>query len=238
MYPILFHFGFITIYSYGLMVAIAFLVSAFLLSQYAARLGLHKEFFWNLSFWMLWGGILGGRILYIILNLGYFIENPLELIMLWHGGLVWYGGFAGGLIAGALYIKSHQASLLDTLDIIMPFVALGHSIGRIGCFLNGCCYGPAELIVPSQIFSSLSLLGIFIALRLLQERPHPQGSIVAAYLLIASLERFVEEFLRNDSARSFWGLTIFQVISVGIFIIAILLWSMILWQQKKTRGNG
>ncbi len=249
MYPILFTFGPIHIYSYGLMVAVAFLVSTFLLSRYAISLKLNKDFFWNLSFWVLLGGIAGGRLLYIALNLRFFLDNPAEIVMLWHGGLVWYGGFLGGLGLGISYIKSKRESLLKTLDIIVPFVALGHSIGRIGCFLNGCCYGKPvgwgiyfpvhnDYLIPTQIFSSLGLLVVFIILRVVQERPHRDGAMVVMYLLLSSVERFFEEVFRNDSPRNFYGLTIFQVISVMLFLSALILWFILLWFQKKIRANG
>lgn len=249
MYPILFNFGFIHIYSYGLMVATAFLVSTFLLSRYAVSLKLNKDFFWNLSFWVLLGGIIGGRLLYIFLNLRFFLENPAEIVMLWHGGLVWYGGFLGGLLSWIWYIKSKKASPLKTLDIIIPFVVLGHSIGRIGCFLNGCCYGmPAwwgmyfpvhsDYLIPAQLFSSLALLVIFVVLRWLQERPHRDGLVVVIYLLLSSLERFLEEFLRNDSPRNFYGWTVFQVISAAFFLSALILWYILLWFPKKTQAGA
>lgn len=249
MYPILFNFGFIHIYSYGLMAATAFLVSTFLLNRYAVSLKLNKDFFWNLSFWVLLGGIIGGRLLYIFFNLRFFLENPAEIVMLWHGGLVWYGGFGGGFLLGIWYIKSKKEALLKTLDIIIPFAALGQAVGRIGCFLNGCCYGsPSErgiyfpahsgYLIPAQLFSSLSLLVIFIVLRWFQERPRRDGLVVVMYLLLSSLERFLEEFLRNDSSRNFYGWTVFQVISAAFFLSALILWYILLWFPKKTQAGA
>ena len=91
MFPIIFKFGFIQVYSYGLMAALAFWVCAFLLSKQARSLEVKKDFFWNMSGWLLLGGILGGRLLYIIFNLNYFRENPREIFALWQGGLIWYG---------------------------------------------------------------------------------------------------------------------------------------------------
>lgn len=249
MHPILIRLGFIQIYSYGLMVALAFLVSTFLLSRKADTLGFFKDFSWNLSFWSLLGGILGGRIGYIILNYRFFLENPRELILLWHGGLVWYGGFLGGFLFGALYLKFNRIPLVRAIDLIIPFIALGQAIGRIGCFLNGCCYGktvewgiyfPAhnDYLIPTQLFSSLSLLIIFVVLRILQERPHRNGFILAVYLLASSFERFLIEFLRDDSKRSYFGLTIFQIISLVIFFSAICLMSIILASKKRNQASA
>ena len=234
MYPILLKFGFIQIYSYGLMAALAFWVCAFLLSKQARSLEVKKDFFWNMSGWLLLGGILGGRLLYIIFNLNYFRENPREIFALWQGGLIWYGALAGGALSGIIYLKLKKVNILKALDLIMPFAALGQAIGRIGCFLNGCCYGSPALIIPVQLISSFNLTAIFITLRLLQEKKHKEGDVLAAYLLLSSFERFMVEFLRDDSARNYMGLTIFQVISALIFLSVVFLWSVISGLKKKT----
>ncbi|MDO8747760.1 MAG: prolipoprotein diacylglyceryl transferase [Candidatus Omnitrophota bacterium] len=245
MHPILFKFGFFQIYGYGLMVALAFWVSVSLLARRGYVLGLERDFFWNLSFWALTGGILGGRLMYILLNLDFFLKDPLEIFKLWHGGLVWYGGFIAGLLSAILYLKRNKAPILKTLDLAAPFIGLAHAIGRIGCFLNGCCYGRPvswgiyfpehnERLIPVQLISSIDLLVIFIILRFLEERPHRPGSIVVYYLLFSSLERFLAEFLRNDSTRNFFGLTIFQLISMLVFISAVILWFIILRFPRKT----
>lgn len=234
MYPVLFKFGFIQIYSYGLMAALAFWACAFLLSKQTRLLGVEKDFFWNMSGWILLGGVLGGRLLYIIFNLDYFRENPREIFAIWQGGLIWYGALAGGALSGTIYLKLKKVNILKALDLIMPFAALGQAIGRIGCFLNGCCYGGAALIIPVQLISSFNLTAIFITLRLLQEKKHKAGDVLAAYLLLSSFERFMVEFLRDDSSRNYMGLTIFQMISALIFLSAVFLWSVISGLKKKT----
>lgn len=249
MHPVIFKFGFIQIYSYGLMVALAFWVCTFLLSRLAAAEGLSRDFFWNMSFWILLAGILGGRLAYILLNPGFFRENPAEIFALWQGGLVWYGAFLGGALAAVAYIGLQKAPVFKILDLAAPFVALGQSLGRVGCLLNGCCYGrpapwglyfPAhnEYLIPAQMISSMGALVIFVALRFFSVRPHRPGSVFAAYLLISSLERFLMEFLRGDSQRSFWGMTVFQVISIAIFLSAVCLWFMISLPHRKTQGSG
>ena len=94
-----------------------------------------------------------------------------------------------------------------------------------------------EVLIPSQLLSALSLLAIFVILRLLQDRPHRDGFIVVAYLLCASLERFIEEYFRGDSHRNFYGLTVFQVLSAAIFFGEGIVWYMILRFQKKTQTS-
>ena len=236
MYPVIFQFGFIQIYSYGLMLVFAFWIFVFLLTRQAPALNLTNDFFWNLSLVILLAGIVSARLAYIALNLRFFLDNPQEVFMLWHGGLIWYGAFLGGLLSGSIYLKRRKMPLLKTLDLIMPYLALSQAIGRIGCFLNGCCYG--RLFIPAQLFSSFGLLIIFVILRLLQGRTYRQGFILACYLIAVSLERFIEEFLRGDSPRNFGGLTIFQVISIAVFLSGILLWSIILKSAKKARESA
>lgn len=249
MYPVIFQFGFIQIYSYGLMLVFAFWVSVFLLTKQASILNAPKDFFWNMSFAILLAGIVCARFAYILLNLKFFLDEPGEILMLWHGGLVWYGGFLGGLTSAIIYLKCKRMPVLRTLDLIAPYICLAHSMGRIGCFLNGCCYGRRSqwgiysplangYLIPAQLFSSLGLLIIFVILRLLQKRPHRQGFILFAYLIAASIERFIEEFLRGDSSRDYWGLTIFQVISIAIFLSSVFLWNIILSPEKKTQENA
>jgi phosphatidylglycerol:prolipoprotein diacylglycerol transferase len=236
MYPVIFQFGFIQIYSYGLILVFAFWTFAFLLTQQALALKVANDFFWNFSLVILLSGILSARLAYIALNLRFFLDNPQEVFMLWHGGLVWYGGFLGGMLSGSIYLKRKKIPLLRAMDLIMPYVALSHSIGRIGCFLNGCCYG--RFFIPAQLFSSFGLLIIFVILRLLQGRPRRQGFILACYLMAVSLERFIEEFLRGDSPRDFGGLTIFQVISIAVFLSGLFLWNIIFKSAKKTRESA
>lgn len=237
------------IYSYGLMVALAFWLSVFLLSKHSGRIGKDKDFFWSLSLRMLLGGILGGRLLYALLNLELFLSRPWELFALWHGGLVWYGAFLGGFLSGIHYLRSKKAKIAQTLDLVAPFAALGHSIGRIGCLLNGCCYGrPSrwgiyssahnDYLLPAQLISSLNLLAIFVVLRLLQEKNPKTGRVFLLYLIFSSFERFMVEFIRGDSTAVFHGLTIFQLISAVTFLSGAIVWLIISLSRKKSREGA
>lgn len=228
MYPIIFEIGPLKVYSYGLMIAVAFLVCIFLARKDAPHYNLDPDKIYDLSFFILVSGIIGGRVLYVSLNLPYYLENPLEIIMLHHGGLVWFGAFSLALISGVIFLKKNDLPTLKTLDFLSPYIALGQAIGRIGCFLNGCCYGrPAkwgiyfpvheEKLIPTQLLSSLYLLIIFLTLIALRKKSLKSGLIFFLYLTLYSTGRFIIEFLRADSPRSFFGLTIFQLISILLF---------------------
>jgi len=233
MFPEICRIGPFTVYSYGFMLVAAFLVGVYLASCQAQKEGLGKDLVFNLCFASFICGILGARIFYIAENLSYYVQNPLETIMLQHGGLAWFGGLLSGLAAAALYLRGKRLPAYKVLDIIVPFLALAQAIGRIGCLLNGCCFGrPSEAglyfavhgatLVPTQVYSTLLLLAIFIILRLFQDAPHKSGQIFYTYLLLYSLKRFFIEFWRADNRLIFSGLTLFQLMSIAIFAVSII----------------
>ncbi|MDD2679549.1 MAG: prolipoprotein diacylglyceryl transferase [Candidatus Omnitrophica bacterium] len=233
MHPEICKIGPLTIYSYGLMLVAAFGVATWLACAEAKKRGIDPDIIFNLNFTILICGIIGARIFYILNNLAYYLRNPLEMIMLQKGGLVWFGGLIFGLASGILYLKLRKLPVFKIADLLIPFVALAQAIGRIGCFLNGCCFGkesasgiysPSQgaLLIPTQLYSALLLIFIFIILKALQKRPHKDGQIFFAYLLLYSAKRFFIEFWRGDSPTILLGLTLFQFISLAIFLAGVI----------------
>lgn len=232
MYPEICKIGPLTIYSYGLMLAMAFGLSSMLLVNRAKRENINSDVIFNFAFAVFIFGIIGARILYIIENLGYYVKEPLETVMLQHGGLSWFGGLISGIFAGVIYLKNKNLPIYKILDLVVPFVALAQAIGRVGCLLNGCCFGKVSkfgiyfnvhkaILIPTQAYSSLALIFIFIFLRVLQDKPHKEGEIFFIYLLLYSLKRFFIEFWRADNPSIFLGLTLFQIISIVIFCLSL-----------------
>lgn len=225
MHPILFQFGPLTIYSYGFFLALAFLASSMLAERQSQTKNFPPYFISNLCLFCLVSGIIGARIFFIILNFDFFKHDPYEIIKLWHGGLVWYGGLISGTAAGLMYMRIKKQAVFPVLDLMAPYLALGQAIGRIGCFLNGCCYGKiwpgVNIFYPTQVFSSLIMLFVFLVLRILQKRNQKTGNIFFLYLIFYSSKRFFVEFLRGDSPSIFLGLTVFQLISLSIFVSAL-----------------
>jgi phosphatidylglycerol---prolipoprotein diacylglyceryl transferase len=227
MHPVLFSIGPIKIYSYGVMLAIAFFVSLSLASKRCALFKIKEESINALLLIMLVSGIAGARVLYVLSNMDFFINHPLEIFMINRGGLVFYGGLIFSGIFGAAYAKVRGISITDAADLLAPFIALGHSIGRIGCFLNGCCFGrptdsvfgvqfPASLtrVYPTQLFSSAGLFCLFLFLFFMQKKRKFKGQIVALYFIIYGAFRFSIEFLRGDLIPIFYNLTLTQIISI------------------------
>ena len=239
MHPIFFTLGPVTIYSYGIMMVIAFLATTYLTQRAALALpapgrAMSQEQIMDFSCVALLGGLLGARAFYVALNWQAFAQAPADIVAIWHGGLVWYGGFAGGIAVGWLYTRAKRLAFLRVLDLFIPFLALGHAIGRIGCFLNGCCYGkPTEAwcgvvfpgqagpVLPTQLFEAAGLFLLFLGLKSLQRpsvlsRP---GRVLGAYLISYGVLRFLLEPLRGDQPIWWAGLTLQQLISIGMIII-------------------
>jgi phosphatidylglycerol---prolipoprotein diacylglyceryl transferase len=248
MLPEICHLGKFTVYSYGLMLVAAFFISTYLCLLQATKEKQNSELIFNLFFYVFIFGIIGSRLFYILLNAAFYLRYPLEIIMLQHGGMAWFGGLFFGSTTAIIFVKRHKLDLLKTLDLIVPFIALGQAIGRIGCLLNGCCFGREsefgiyfqvfdKVLVPTQLYSSLLLLVIFIVLRLKQDGKHQPGAILRGYLFLYSLKRFAIEFLRNDSPRIFLGLTLFQILCLVVFCVSLFLTPKIFAAKRKTTAK-
>jgi len=248
MFPVIFRIGPLTIYSYGLMLAIAVLVCAKLMSRDAQRQQISAEVVYDLIFWCVVCGIIGGRIYFILLNLAYFISHPFEVIMIQNGGLAWQGALTGGSIGGLSYIRLKRLPLPLMLDLSAPYIALGQAIGRIGCFLNGCCYGrevswglyfPVHdaRLHPTQLYSSAGLLFVFFILKKFQNRSAVPGRVMVCYLILASAQRFVIEFFRADHEILWAGLSIYQIVSIAILLIGIWLNAILVFRYRRRQKS-
>ena len=244
MLPEICRIGFFTIYSYGLMLVLAFFTGVSLAMKQAKKQGLDPEKIFNLCFVVFISGIIGSRILYVLDNFSFYLRHPLEIFMLQHGGLAWFGGLIFGLISAIIFIKKNKMDLLASLDLLAPFIALGQAIGRIGCLLNGCCFGREskfgiyfqvldKVLIPTQLYSSLLLILIFLILRFQQDRKHLPGQIICSYFFLYAIKRFFIEFLRNDSPRVFYGLTFFQILCLALFSFSLWMFSKISQAEKK-----
>lgn len=253
MHPIIAKIGPLYIYSYGLMVALGFALAIFLAYREAPRFNINRDKIVDFGIVILLGGLAGARLFYVFMNIRYYIAHPLETVNITKGGLVWYGGFLIGILIGIIFVKKNKMSFWDGADLMAPFIALAQSVGRIGCFLNGCCYGtaapkdfalgvifPFEEILrhPTQIYESAVLLMLFIILRKWQDVRHFKGEIFIGYAMLYSLSRFVIEFFRGDNPKIFVGLTIGQVLSViiGLVCLIILVVRFNLWKKNSSRS--
>ncbi len=242
MYPVLLQFGSLTLYTYGFFVAIGFLAGMFLSYYEAKRLGEDQGQVLDLFFYLLMAAIIGSRLFYVGTNPDEYLKNPLEIFKIWNGGLVFYGGFIGGMVAALIYIKIKKMCLWRTADILAPSIAAGQFLGRIGCFFAGCCYGkvcelpwavtfthPHTLapmgipLHPTQLYSAVSNLIIFSVLWLFRKRKRYDGQLFWMYAFLYGTTRTLIEIFRGD----FRGpvildvLSVSQIIGASIAVIAV-----------------
>ncbi len=231
--------GPVTLYGYGLMIAIGAL-SAYITSEYRAKKrGMQYELIFNLFIWALLGGILGAKLLYYITQIKEIIANP-SLLLDISNGFVVYGGIIGGIFSGFLFTRKHKLNFLEYFDLVMPSIALAQGFGRIGCVLAGCCYGhetesafhimfhesklaPNDIpLIPTQpISSALNFLNFF-ALILIAKKTKAKGQVAGFYLTFYSAGRFIIEFFRGDLERGTIGaLSTSQFISIFLFIAGL-----------------
>jgi phosphatidylglycerol---prolipoprotein diacylglyceryl transferase len=143
VHPIAFHLGSLTVRWYGVMIAVAFLAGLWTATLRARREKIPGEKIADVTLWLMIGAIVGARIVYVTTYWKEeFAGQPwTEIFAIWHGGLVYYGGLIGGIVAGTIYIGWKKLPLWKTADVLAPSIALGSFFGRAGCLLNGCCYG-------------------------------------------------------------------------------------------------
>ena len=224
MHPILFEFGPLTVYSYGVCVAAAFIVVSYLFTRDSGEYSISKAVLWDLAFWILVAGIIGARSLHVLLNIKYYKTVPLEIFMLNKGGLAVQGGIIFATIGGILFLIKKRLPVWKIGDFIMQYVPLGQSIGRIGCLLNGCCYGKNGIM--SQIYSATGLLCIYMLLRIIyvKRRTRFNGQVFMLYFILYSIFRFFMDFSRGDLQAVWFGLTASQITGALIFITASLIY--------------
>jgi phosphatidylglycerol:prolipoprotein diacylglycerol transferase len=248
MHKILFHIGSSTIYTYGVMLSLGFAAGMLAAWKLSSLRGLDKDHLLNSFILLLFGAIAGSRILFVLINFSFFLKNPLKIIRIDEGGLVFLGGFFGAFGVTWLYYRLKNLNYLCYGDILMPAVALGHAFGRVGCYFNGCCYGRAAslgewgvmfpgmnvLRVPVQLYSSLGNFVIFLILVFMLKKIKTPGIVMAMYMLLYPTHRFFMEFLRADNRGAFYaGLSISQWISIFIFISGLIFLKIIQGSAKK-----
>ena len=238
MHPIAFDLGLFSVHWYGVMLALGFLAGFGTASRRCQRDGIAPEKIMDLGPWLIVGGILGARTLYVITYWQEsFAGQPFsEIFMVQHGGLVFYGGLLGSTLGCVIYTRLKKIPFWKLTDVLAPSLALGYVFGRLGCLLNGCCYGQVcELpwaihfpeghetyphgVHPTQIYDSLLNLVLYLALAWAYRRKKFDGQILALYLMgYAGTRSFVELFRGDyDAAHRHGGLTPAHLVSIGIF---------------------
>lgn len=236
MHPELIRLGPLTLHSYGVLVALAFLAAIWWASREMNRRDLNPEILPGLVFRIVLGAVLGARLLYVLIDLPHFLFNPSEIIAFWNGGLVFSGGLTLAALLGYMKLR-REPRRLEWVDALAPAVALGQGVGRLGCFMAGCCYGakthvpwaviftaPNGLapigtpIHPTQLYQSVAgFLTFFALVRFSRGNPAP-GRTAGQYLVLFGAFRIIVEFFRADWRGDFGFASVTQVVT-GFFLL-------------------
>jgi phosphatidylglycerol---prolipoprotein diacylglyceryl transferase len=255
VHPIAFYFGALPIRWYGVMMAAAFLAGLWTATRRARLANIHGEIIADVTMWLMAGSIIGARFVYVTTYWKQeFADQPFrEVFMIQHGGLVYYGGLIGATVAGVGYLAWKKLPVWKIADILAPSIALGSVFGRIGCLLNGCCYGracdlpwaihfPAEHethgvgVHPTEIYDALLNLILYVFLAWLFRRKKFDGQIFSTYLIIYAVFRSIAEYFRGDYPTDHLhaGLTSAQLVSFPIFVVGLAL-AAILSRRAQTK---
>ncbi|MBS4021663.1 MAG: prolipoprotein diacylglyceryl transferase [Dethiobacter sp.] len=205
---VLFNIGGFSLHLFGLMVALGFLAGTYAAFRGAEKKGYDKEKVADLLLYMLIGGVIGARVLYVVQNLGYFLPNPLSILSIHQGGLSFHGAFFGGAAVVFYYTRKHRLSFLELADILAPGLVIGYAIGRIGCDIYGNVTNvPWAVTVegikrhPVQLYSALAAYIIFVLLVERSKKQHFNGEIFLLFVASYSVYRFFIEFFRTASTN-------------------------------------
>jgi phosphatidylglycerol:prolipoprotein diacylglycerol transferase len=260
VHSVAFSIGKFAVHWYGILVAVGFLAGLWTASRRAVKDGISAERIYDLGPWIIVGAIIGARTLYVF---SYWKEDfagrPFyEVFMVQHGGLVFYGGLIGATIAVIIYVHRKKLPIWKVADILAPSISLGYVFGRMGCLMNGCCYGrechyawaitfPPQTgneipnhpvgvpLHPTQIYDSLLNLVFYLFLAWLYRRKKFDGQVFAAYLIGYALMRSFVEYFRGDYPVHYLGgwATPAQVVSIGIILGGALLLAFLPRPQAK-----
>ena len=243
MFPKLISIGSFYIPTYGVLVALAFLAGLTLTIRLARRAGLAPDEITNLAVYCAIAGIAGAKLCMILFDLGDYLHNPGQIFTLetLQAAGVFHGGFIAALIVAIVYLRKRRLPALKTMDVFAPGVALGQSIGRLGCFAAGCCWGkechlpwgvyfrsnvasPVPLdrpLHPVQLYESAANLVIFAILYRQFNRAHRPGQVIGLYLILYSMARFVIEFFREHEQSLVGPFSITQWIAIALLALGV-----------------
>ncbi len=247
--------GFISIHWYSIFIFLGIIVGGQLIIKESKKFGFEEDFIVNLLFFSIIIGIIGARLYFVLFNLDYYLSNPIEIFMVWNGGLAIHGGIIAALMFIIIYLYKKKVNILLILDFLVVGLIIGQAIGRWGNFFNGEAHGPSTTFsalqdmhlpnfiiegmnldgtyyIPTFFFESLwCILGFIFLILFRRFKKNKIGMLTGLYLMWYSVGRFFIECLRTDSLM-FFDLRIAQIISLIMFISGIILF---FFSYKKCR---
>lgn len=253
MHQIFITMGPLTIRWYGVMAALGAFAGLFVIRKLKSYANLSENQSYDLLFWALISGIFGARLFYVIEFWDNFKNTPMEIVRVDHGGLVFYGGFIVALVAIFVFCRRNTLSFISVLDVCAPGIAVAHAFGRVGCFMNGCCFGKQTAlpwgvvfpegtdpfrfycgkvpIHPVQLYEAI--INVFVAFLLFHSvKKMKRGQTASLYLAVYGTARFLLEFLRGDHSDYLFGIFT-PAQSIGIVLIPAGIAAFIFFGRKK-----
>jgi phosphatidylglycerol:prolipoprotein diacylglycerol transferase len=257
MHPILFEIGDWPVYSYGVLLALAYLAGLQLAVVRARRAGLDGARIMDLGIYLIIAALVGAKLMLVAVDFDLFRRQPRELLSLVRAAGVFYGGLLAAFAVAVILIRRYRLPLWTTTDVFAPGIALGHVVGRLGCLLAGCCYGRATDLPwgitftdpaaaanvgtplgiplhPTQLYEAGAELLILMFLLATERRGRPfPGRTFWSYLLLYAISRFIIEFFRGDDRGMVFGLSTSQAVSL---VVAPVAGAMLLKLRGRTAG--
>ncbi len=249
MFPVIYEIGPFTLRTYGLFLAAAFVLGTMLAVKRGEARGFERKDVFDLAFTIMVSSIIGSRLYYVFTHLGDYTDNPLRAFSIWEGGLSMFGGVVLALIASKVFVDRRGLSYARLGDVVAPALMLGTFVTRIGCFMNGCCFGtpttgffgvsfpaycaagsvfPDTDLHPTQLYASAATLAIFAVLMLVDRTKYREreGFLFGLMFVLYSVARSLVETLRYQDAGSYaWqnSLTVTwnQIIAAGLFLAGL-----------------
>jgi phosphatidylglycerol:prolipoprotein diacylglycerol transferase len=267
MYPELFHIGPLAIRSYGVALAISFFLGVAYIKYLTSRMNRPFEPFLNIAYIIIFGGVVGARLFYVLTHTSDFSDNwwssfnPFQGDEFGIAGLNLYGGVILALIGIWVYCRVKKMSILDVFDFFSPTLGIGLALTRVGCFLNGCCFGiPTDLpwgvsfptgsipffifgdahLHPSQVYSSLYGILLFLILHFKMRHRRFHGQLVAIMFMVEAAFRYAIEYVRyyeSEMHISLFGMnpTYNHIISIALFLTGATIYVV---QRRKAQTQG
>jgi phosphatidylglycerol---prolipoprotein diacylglyceryl transferase len=255
MYPRLFELGPVTVYTYGVLLAAAYLLGLQLARVRARARGLDANRVLDLGIYIIISALIGAKLLLLVTDFRTFSSNPRELLTLARSGGVFYGGLILAVVVALVYIRKIGLPLWTTCDVFAPGIAVGHVIGRFGCLFAGCCYGKPttrpwgitftdpfaaanvgtplnQPLHPTQLYEAGAELLILILLLATERkgRSYP-GRTFWLYMLLYAISRFIIEFYRGDERGAVGMFSTSQFISILLAPLAV---AMLVYLSRRT----
>ncbi len=245
MHPILFEIFDFKVHSFGLLMLLAFAVALLFARKRGPRFGFTPEQISDVAFWTLIAGVLGARVAFLAQEIPFYREHPEKLLTLQFEGLTSFGGLIFGFLTVVIACRRLKKPLWNLLDALAPAMLVGHAIGRVGCLLNGCCYGghcdlpwgihvenAAGLFHPAQIYDSLMNLAALGVLLALERRGLRAGQTFGLFLVLHGIARFVYEFWRAGTTSTTMGSLPLTEAHVAALVLVLAGAAVLLWGRR------